>query len=697
MKERKPSFRISFLIGIFAAVCFIYLIRMVNIISNADPGQKTDTNTYTRRETVQAVRGEIFDRNGKRLVYNEYSYDMIFDYDAMATTQTDRNYAILQAVYALGNEGLTDHRTSSSFPFEGTYPNYRYKEEALDGESDIYYRLLKRIAENELETEAPISKTELTVSYLDDFYREEPDAFPKEQEILDWFLNRYQMNTEKSDGVSRFTDSQIDTILRVRYDMEVADFSSFTPYTFATDLDISFISYIKELPVVGADFQVQVTRKYAYPGYASHVLGYTGVITAEDWEEYKALGYDMDDVVGLAGCEYAFEEYLRGQDGVKVIVEDENGNIVESYIEKEPIPGQDVYLTIDIDLQIAAEEGLKENVDMIGDAQAGALTAIDPNSGEVLALASYPSFDLNTYRENYNELLADNARPLYNRALNGVYTPGSTFKVGMVAAGISSGTVNSSTILRCEGIYTYFDDYQPKCWYYPSAHGNVNASFALEVSCNCYFYELGRIMGIDLMNEYCRAYGLGEHTGIELSEKTGILAGPAFSSGWKPGNTIQAAIGQSDNSFTPLQLANYIATVTNGGTRYSLHLLKEVRGYGESDPTYTAEPRAVSQVTLSEDALYNVRQGMRQMVQHDAAALRYLGDLPVTVGGKTGTAQRGPGKNDNRLFVCAAPYNDPEIVISVAIEPDDSIPKDSYHGSVYASYAASKVLKAYYE
>ena len=226
--------------------------------------------------------------------------------------------------------------------------------------------------------------------------------------------------------------------------------------------------------------------------------------------------------------------------------------------------------------------------------------------------------------------------------------------------------------------------------------------YALQVSCNCYFYELGRVMGIETMNRYCTAYGLGESTGIELPEKTGILAGPQYREdngllGWTAGNTIAAAIGQSDNSFTPLQLANYIATVTGDGTRYSLHLLKEVREYGEKNEiVLRTKSEIVDKINLSSDALYAVRQGMKQMASYDYAVSLYMAGLPVKVGGKTGTAQRGADKNDNRLFVCTAPYNDPEIVISVVIEPDDETPKDNVHGSSYACVAASYVLKEYY-
>ncbi len=699
-KEHSFSFRVICVISVFLLACAVFAIRMVSICLSAEP-KIINTETYERREPIKAVRGEIYDTNGKKLVGNSYTYDFVLDYDAMAATQAQRNDDILKLLDAIAVLGESEKMSESSFPFEGMYPNYKYSADALDTDSNIYYRLLKRIAENELETDSEKPKNELTVSYLADFYEKERDKFPHEADIVDWYLERYDMLD--ADGTPKFSDSDIDRLLRIRYDMEVADFSIYNRYILLEDIALSSIIYIEELSVPGAEFEISSAREYLYPGYASHILGQLGNIPAELWSEYKALGYDMNDTVGLDGCEKAFEEYLRGEDGVRVIIEDMEGNIIDSRIEKEAIAGNDVYLTIDIDLQIAAEDGLRDNVAMIGDAQAGALCALDPKSGEVLALASYPSYDLTTYNEHYNILLADKANPLYNRALNGVYTPGSTFKVGMVAAGITSGAVKSSTTLPCNGIYTYYDDYQPKCWYYPSSHGAVNAAYALEVSCNCYFYELGRIMGIDVMNHYCRSYGLGEHTGIELPEKTGILAGPKYREengllGWTAGNTIAAAIGQSDNSFTPIQLANYIATVTNGGTRYSLHLLKEVREYGDSgNVIFKTEKEILSTITLSSDALYGARQGMKQMAQHDGAVSSYMSGLPITVGGKTGTAQRGPNKNDNRLFVCTAPYNDPEIVISVVIEPNDDIPKDVSRGSSYASYAASVVLKEFYE
>ena len=690
---KDPSIRIFCVVAVFAVICAVYFIRMFNIVANADPAERIETGTYTRREPIQALRGEIYDRQGKVLVYNEYSYNMVFDYDAMAATQIDRNYAILQAVYALNSTSNQSHRTETSFPFEGTYPNYTYSAEAKNTESNIYYRLLKRIAQNELEDGAPISKTELTVAYLEEFYAENPAEFPTEQEIVDWFLTRYKLGEIRDDGSALFSNSEIDKIIRVRYDMEVGDFSIYNRYIFAEDLDLSFITYIKELGVVGADFEVETERKYAYPGYASHILGRVGEIRKEDWEYYKELGYDMNDTVGLDGCEAAFESYLHGEDGVRVVIEDKSGRIIDSYVEKEPVAGNDVYLTVDIDVQIAAEDSLAATVKSLTKSKAGAITAIDPDSGEVIAIASYSTFDLSSYGEDYNELLADPANPLYNRALDGLYAPGSTFKVGMVAAGISTGTLGANTTIECTGRYTHYQGYQPRCWIYPGSHGHLNAMGALEVSCNCYFYELGRLMGIDKMNEYCSGYGLGQYTGIELGEKKGILAGPAYREengleGWTAGNTISAAIGQSDNTFTPMQISVYISTVLNGGNRYGTHLLKEVKAYGSGEIVHLQRPEILGTVKLTDEAVGAAKQGMRQMVESSASVSRYMQDVPVTVGGKTGTAQLGGDLTENGLFVCAAPYNDPEIVVTVVVEKSG--------GGTYAAQAAADTLMAYY-
>ncbi len=693
-RNNKFDIRSLALSAVFCLICLIYVIRLVNIQINAEP--KRDTGKYyTRRETVQAVRGEIYDRNGVKLVSNRYTYDFVFDYAAMSGDRTEQNIHLLQAIYAMQETGNYDKLVDNGFPLLGTYPNYTYSVEALSSESNIYYRLLKRIAENELEDESPKAKNQLTADYLESFYEEHPECFPGESELVSHYLEKYKLVDSKGNLV--FSEEQTDLLLRLRYNMEVADFSVYNSYVMASDVDKTFIVHIEELSLLGADFEIRTERVYEYPGYASHILGRTGKIQAVDWEHYKELGYEMNDTVGLDGCEYAFENYLRGVDGVKLITEDAEGNIISEKVEIEPVPGQDVYLTIDINLQIAAENGLEENVKKYASSESGAIVAMDPNTGAVLALASYPTYDLSTFNADYNDLIANKASPLLNRALEGLYAPGSTFKLGLTAAGIDGEHVRSAEKLVCEGVYTRFSGHQPKCWIYNSAtgirnHGLINAAQAIAVSCNCYFYELGWRMGIEQMNTYCTLLGLGQSTGIELSEKLGTLAGPEYreqSGGvaWTAGDTIMAAIGQSENSFTPIQLATYVSTLLNGGTRYAASLLLKTSSFSEGGDSFVNTSEALSHIDISKEALSTVKQGMKQMVEDSATVSRYMQNVPVTVLGKTGTAELGGSERENGLFVCAAPYDKPEIVVTSVIEHAG--------GGSYAALAAARVLEAY--
>ncbi len=684
--KSKTPFRIICVCCIFVIISLIYIVRMVNIKINANP-EGREVAAYIREEPIQAVRGEIYDRNGVCLVSNTYKYNLVFDYEAMAPDRNGQNIAIYDAIIALEKTGNADKRIESSFPFDGEYPNLVYSEEAKDTESNIYYRLLGRIAEDELEKNSGKKKTELSVDYLDSFYRENPEEFPAEQEIIDYFVQRYKLDDTDGAGNSLYPDDCIDKIIRVLYDMEVSGFAPGAPFVLAKNIDVNLIAYIKEMGIVGATFYVSTDREYKFPGYASHILGRTGKIYAEDWDYYNELGYKIDAIVGIDGCEAAFEEYLRGIDGIMVIKEDEDGNIIEKYVKQEPVAGKNVYLTIDINVQIAAEDGLRDNVDLIENSNAGALVAFDANDGGLLAVASYPTYDLTTFSGDYDSLLSADGSPLNNRALLGIYAPGSTFKPAMAVAGIDSGKVHSGMQVFCDGVYDYLD--HPKCSVHSSSNAEtLSVARAIEVSCNCYFYEMGRIMGISTMNKYCNFLGFGQKTGLEILEAAGVLASPETLENWNEGETIRAAIGQSTNAFTPVQLASYIATLLNGGTRYRAHLLYQVREPFTNEIVYSNGAEVLSQITFSQNALDPVKKGMMDMVTSSSRVYNYMKNIPVTVGGKTGTAQVGGDLPDNGLFICAAPYNNPDITICSVIERAG--------GGSYAAYAASKALEAYY-
>ena len=710
--SRNPTRSISRLWGLgiaFLLVCAFYVIRLgILELSSQNIGGHKQDGTTERTVVVQAVRGQIYDRNGVPLVVNAYTYDLTLDYSVLPKDQTARNDAVLKALLMLEECGEVGKFVTYDFPFEGYYPNYVYTSVVSDPASNSYDTFLEVVETNGLRREAILrikSDQRMNTSQAIDYYESDPTGCITARRLTDYFVEEYDLDAKNEDGSPRYGNAEIDRLIRVLWGMEAVGFSRANDYILAKNVSMDTVTHEKELGIAGIGFSTNASRVYCFPGYASHILGQTGPIYAEEWSYYKELGYAMNARVGKSGCEAAFEEYLHGQDGVKVVVEDADGRIIREYMKTEPVAGQDVYLTIDINLQIAAEDALKENVQYIRDTyhrqdcKAGALVAMDPNTGAVLALASYPTFDLTTYNRDYNELASNDALPLLNRALSGLYAPGSTFKPGMVAAGLSEGVISASTKLECAGTYTYYQSYQPDCWIHNSAgavkqHGWINAAEALRVSCNCYFYDLGRRLGITNMNLYCRMFGLGDSTGIELGEQKGSLAGPDHRADmhgldWQPTDTIAAAIGQSDNAFTPLQLGVYTSTLFNGGTRYAAHLLLKVRDFSDRADTMVTAPRILSEFTLPEAHRLTVIDGMEQMVATSSEVSRYMRNVPVTVAGKTGTAQTGSTSTENGLFICAAPSKNPEIVVVSVIERAG--------GGSYSAMSAGLVLEAYYK
>ncbi|MBQ9132209.1 MAG: hypothetical protein IJX62_07045 [Clostridia bacterium] len=681
--KRNYVWRYVAIAAIFCLVAVIYLGRLFYIqVAGRENGYQTGTTT--RRVIIQASRGEIFDRNGRALVKNQYSYDLTLIGSAFATMDAHKSNAVcLQVLEALAQNGEQDKHAEKYFPFSGAYPYYDWNDDATGADTKVYYRLKRVLNRLDLPEDATV------------------------QDVVDHYVRTYGLLSTDPNGVRRYDDDQVDLLIRMRYDMDALDFSTANDYTVAEDVGLQLITYVEELNLNGATFTADVSRVYCYPGYASHILGTVGPIYSEEWEYYSNQGYQMNAIVGKSGCEEAFEAHLHGSDGILLIEEDTAGNVVSVTIEKEPVPGNDVYLTIDIDLQKAAEDGLAENVAYVvnrsgGSASrgagcdSGAAVAMDPDTFEILAIASYPTYDLSTYNRDYNDLIADESTPLVNRALSGIYAPGSTFKPGVAAAGMLAGVIDSSSTLYCGGIYTRFSDYQPKCATYGASHrGYINAQTAIAVSCNCFFYELGYQMGIDHLESYMTALGFGQSTGIELWESTGTLAGPTYrqtihGATWQPGDTLSAAIGQSDTQATPLQLACYMATLANGGTRYSAHLLKAVYPLGASQPStvYTqTESTVKGRLNLSESIRASIFAGMREMVVTHSTASRNFASIPVEVGGKTGTAQTSTDC-ENALFVGTAPYDDPEIVISVVLA-------QGYSGE-YATLTAARILEQYY-
>lgn len=599
---------------------------------------------------VTAARGEIVDRNGKPLVTNHTGFSIRFDYAFWDKTQ--QNEVILKLVRLLqasGGEYADTLPISKTMPYTFTYKAGSTEEKKL-----------KKVIKN--------SKS------LD----ESMDA-PALMEAL----------REKYDIPESFSDEEARLVAGVRYEMELSEFSPLNSYLFCGDISIEEVSYIKER---GAEFpgvtiaEVPV-RQYATT-YAAHILGRVGKIYAEEYEQLRKQGYPMNALVGKDGMEKALEPYLRGVDGEQSVETNIDGKITDIIATKPTQPGKNCVLTLDLGLQMVLEDSLAYNVNRIreqGEAsrtkrgagiKGAAAVVIDVRNGEVLGMASYPTYDLANFSRDYNKMLEDPLKPMFNRAISGVYPPGSTFKVATALASLESGTITPTTKITDKGIYMYYaPNYTPRCWLYEEGrgtHGTINVSGALEGSCNYFFYETSRIMGINVLNDYAKKLGLGQKTGIELAgEAAGNLAGPESreeSGGdpWQPGETLQAAIGQSEQQFTPLQIANYIATVVNGGTRYRPHLLKSVEEYHYGSTYLTVEPEVLDTIDIKEENYRAIMEGMRKVTE-DGTASSVFRNFPVSVGGKTGSAQVSAAKKADAhgVFVAFAPYENPEIAICV--------------------------------
>ena len=452
-----------------------------------------------------------------------------------------------------------------------------------------------------------------------------------------------------------------------------------TPWYLVEEGNMALIAAVKEQRLPGVEIRTGAKRVFTTHGVA-HLLGQTGAITQENWEQgenYQARGYAMDAIVGVSGAEYAFEEVLHGTSGTVRRINALDGTLLSRDYESEPQAGGSVRLTIDLPLQQAAEQALERYTAGLNGGQGGsALVVMEVNTGAVLAAASWPTYDPAVYRETYQSLVQDSLKPLFNRAFLGTYAPGSTFKIVTATAALDTGVITPATRVTCNGWMDYLDT-RFRCWIYRSGggrHGAENVSDAIRDSCNIFFYTMGIQVGIDELNRYAQAYGLGLPTGLEVSEASGVNAGPEHSGKlgqiWYPGNTLSAAIGQSDNQFTPVQLCSCVATLVNGGTRYQAHIMDQITSYDAAQVLQRFTPQVLGTVPLSDSHRQAILRGMVEAGASGQVgeAFRALNSAGITVGAKTGSAQVSGQENANGLIVCYAPAEDPQIALCVAVE-----------------------------
>ena len=686
-------FAFGVLVVTLIVLCVVTLYKL-QIIEGAAYYEESQNNQASN-QTVTAARGNILDRYGRVLVSNRECYNLkISDTRLFSDEVEDPNAVILEMinmVEAAGETYIDDLPITKEPPFEYT---------------DM----------------TALQRTLLT-AYLDSKGLDEDTTAV---ELMSYFRTRY-------DIANSYNAEEMRKIASVRYALNVRYSINTNPYVFVEDASIDLISDL--MGVVGNVVEVETSYVREYnTQYAAHILGYVQAMSEEDMEKYRPQdensGYDYDTKVGRDGAEYTFEDWLHGTNGTARVTRTASGTITSTVYTEDPVPGNHVYLTIDIQLQEAVERILETGIyelqlkrdednakytmegkldEVREDIQGGAIVVVDVKTGEPLAIASYPTFDLSSILEDYSDLLEAENNPLFNRALNGAYEPGSTFKPCTAIAGLTENIINTETQIECTGLFTKYADqgYAPACWIYTQTdgqltHGYDNVTEAIKDSCNVFFYTVADNLGIRKLMEYAKNFGLGESTGIELSETTGNMANPDNHlnydvDSWVDGDTVQAGIGQSDSMFTPLQLAEYCAAIANGGTRHSAAILKSVRSYDYSRQLYQKETEVLSTVDSADYNWAAVQRGMYLManditsssstVYYALSNYSYNGvSLPVAA--KTGTSQLGEDKTNNAIFMCYAPFDDPEIAIAIVVERGQS--------GANLSKMARNVLDAYF-
>ena len=718
--ERISRLRAIVFLLLFCLVMLLYAGRLFRLQIIDTKGKKDNTATYTTITTVRAARGDILDRNGNVLVGNRASYDLVFNHYVIESSSgtNESLYRLVQKCKELGVTYIDHFPVTATRPFEYTLGTYSTAWRN-------YFQNFMKDRDLDSDISAPL--------------------------LIEKLRNRYDIPEEWDEEMAR-------AVVGMRYEFDLRGVTNLPTYTFMEDVSDEHLSAILELNTPGLMVESSTVRKY-HTKYGAHILGYVGGMDANDWEKYKDQGYSMDAYIGQSGFEEAFEDYLHGIDGERVDVVSRDGTIMAQYYReirdpetgevigtKSPVAGNNVETTIDITLQAATEEALADIMKKITDpaintkegdkegrdAEGAAAIVMDVKTGEVLACASYPTYNLATMNEDWADIEADPNKPFFNRAFGAAYAPGSTFKMVTLTAAMNNKDKEGNflytpgEIIRDMGVFTKYAGFAPTCLIWSSnqgyTHGELDATDALKVSCNYFFYELGSRMTIEMLDATSKAYGLGEPTGIELLEKVGWRANEeskkaSYTSGvnqtFTAGDRVLASIGQSENRFTPMQLAVYTSTIANKGTRMKATFLSRVVASDYRTLVFKNSPQVVSTMdNVSWETWDTIFKGMRKVVNAvGGTAAKYLGgpeDVAkvddtvwplqdgrwplandVAVCAKTGTAEHSSGGSDHAVFVCFAPMEDPQVAIAIFGEK-------AAHGGWLAP-AAEDILEAYFD
>lgn len=660
MEKLIKPVRMFILFVILAGVLSIYVISMYDLqINHGDDYREMSQNNINTRSKVVASRGSIYDRNGILLVGNKVINNVIIKWSVLSA-RGNANGVILELVRAAENNNVA---YNDSLPISSDSP-FEY-------------------------TEMTNTQTEYLDAYKE--YHELDDNISS-VELMAFLRNTYRMDPSYSADDAR-------SIVGIRFELEMRYAKVSLPeYIFAEDVDSSFIAVIGEKDFPGIEVEESSVREY-YTSYASHILGTIGKINDDEKVTYvDELGYPNNAYVGKSGVEKVFEAYLHGTDGSHITTTNSGGTVVGVTTEKAAEPGDDVYLSVDIDLQAVAETALQNRMTEINSgrtssekkAHKGAAVVMDVKSGEVLAMASMPTYNLSTYYDDYESLAKDKLKPLLNRATSEIYSPGSTFKMVTALAALSETNVTEYTPVDCKGVFKLGDG-EFGC---TGNHGAMDTRSSITKSCNFYYYTMATYMNSDILEQYASMFGLGESTGIELGESIGIMDGKtyrqsvydddpeayvsAFDGGaneetgqinWYGGMTLNASIGQGESRFTPLQIASYVSAIANRGTRYRATVMNRIETYNRSETILSPEPEVMSAIDAPGEYWDAIQEGMRGVAETGTASTTDLHNYEIKVAAKTGTAQTNKTEDTNTsVFVCYAPYDDPQIAIAVVIE-----------------------------
>lgn len=681
--ERISKFRATIVLLAFAALLGFFALKLYDL-QIIETGGKTDNQTtYTTLTRVKAARGDILDKNGNLLVSNRASYDLNINHFVLLNAKgtNDNLLRLVKRCEAVGIKYTEHFPVSQERPFTYTLDQ---QNAIWQGHFQTYLSYMKGL------------DSDITAPVL------------------------IQKLRDKYDIPAEWTDDEARKVIGLLYEMTLRKcVSSLPTFVFISDASDEELSAIVELNIPGMKVESSTVREYNTV-YAAHILGYVGAMNAEQWEYYKNIpGYEMDAEVGQDGLEAAYEEYLHGVDGWREDTVTADGTLVSSKYWSEPKAGSNVEVSIDLAIQMAGEDTMAEVIENLKlpdedgnlrdghDVEGGAFVAMDVKTGQILACGSYPTYDLSTFFEDFEELDKNALKPLYNRALLATYPPGSTFKMTTLIAAMEAKLLNSETSIRDQGVFRKIEGWPVSCleWTnYGRTHGEVNAAKALQVSCNYFFYELGYRL-YDLKTDYvdivAKGLGLGERTGVELPEYIGHRANAETKAEihvgdnklWYRGDAVLSAIGQSENKFSPIQLCSYVATLANKGNRFKATFMNRVVSSDYRNLLDENKPEVLSHMEISDEIYNTYSQGMYLVTQDTgdwgtaAGTFHYY---PIKIAAKTGTAETGiNGTSDNGAFVCYAPLDDPQIAIAVYVEKGG-------HGSTLASIAKS-MLDVYFD